>query len=482
MLDLIPWLDETYIVEMGRLFLEGGCSPESTLLGLNESALRPLYYVGPLLQELAFRCFGIMGVRITPYVGLAAAYLCFRKRLRGDNDNKLCRPAQELVALSLLTSPILFQSVLLSRIDSWAIASVFAALAILGAPNKSKDKVILFAGSFFAVLSLFIWPTSAVLLPAYPVFSFSKERPWELLWFCLFAMVSLFLFTLPVVGDIYVFLLSFSRHYSEVTSPATSFSGVMLPIAREIARSPFIALLFCIGVVVWLRCRRIFTIAAFVVSFSVCTLTGLYTFRVVYLLPFIFFAGIDAVKALWTKCPRLVIGYLAATVVYGVLTGPVGHFGLSYPTLPKDIKETLSREIGTGPIRVFSPDHATYYIGRELGWKQIGFARPNELDNADVLARVTRDCDAAVLRDFDPYVPFQQSCTPYGLFCRYVLAKAREEKGVLQDQKSWAARFGGQFSFSWHAPLRLEGFKEVARSGMIRVFKRCDNEKGDIRE
>lgn len=470
MFDLIPWLDETYIVEMGRLFLERGGASCSTLSGLSDVVLRPLCYVGPLLQELLFRCFGILGVRLSPYVGLGLAYVCFRCRIR--RDGFVDRSLQELLPLLLLTSPMLFQSALLSRIDCWALACVFASLAVLGMPDERRGMFVLFAGAWLAVLSFFIWPTSAVLFVVYPVFAFSKDCLREFLWFCLFAVLSFLLFLIPVAGDIHLFLDSFLRHYGEVTSPATTFLGIILPMMREVARSPFVAILSVAGMIVWVKRRRVFAIAAFAVVFVVCARAGLYTFRIVYLIPFFLFMCVDAAVAIHSRCPRFARAYLIVAVAYGALTGPIGHFALSYPTLPEGLQEILSAEVGTGPINVFSPDHATYYIGRELGWHQIGFARPSDLNDTNVLARVLSDCDAAVLRDFDPYTPFQQSCTPYGFFCRYVLSKAREERDVPLEQKSWAARFGGQFSFSWHAPLSLDDFRETKKVGMIRIFRR----------
>ena len=132
MFDLIPWLDETYIVEMGRLFLDGCSDGVSTLLGILNVPLRPLNYIGPLLQELLFRCFGQTGVRVSPYVGLFVAFYCWDRRLQQENIS-----VKHRLLLSLLTlfSPLLFQSSLLTRIDTWSLACVFAALAFLGPPN-----------------------------------------------------------------------------------------------------------------------------------------------------------------------------------------------------------------------------------------------------------------------------------------------------------------------------------------------------------
>lgn len=467
MLDLIPWLDETYIIEMGRLFFCGGIG-DSTLMGRADVVLLPVYYIGPCLQELAFRLFGEIGVRLSPYVGLIAAAAACRLYLRRIPG--LSRLEKYLLAVSLLFSPILFQSVLLTRIDSWALACVFAAFAALGSPNEERPFWRLALGAAFAVLSAFIWPTAAVLTIVYPAFFFTWKRRREFIVFCGFGLLAAILLLLPVAANFNQFWSAFARHHAEVTSPASSVADVVIPLAREAARSPLVAIGALAGLFAWIRTRRFMAIAAFLLVFAVFVRSSLYTFRIIYLVPIFFLMIVDAVKT--ARNLRVRFGFLVAMAAYGVLTGPIGHFTLDYPTLPDGLKECLAREIGTGPKRVFSPDHATYYIGRELGWSQRGFARPSELDDAAVLLKALDGCDAAVLREFDPYTPFQQSCTPYGLFCKYVLSRAKAERNVPDSGKSWAARFGGQFSFAWHKPLLLLGFREIARHGMIRVLVR----------
>lgn len=474
MLDLIPWLDETYIVEMGRLFLDGDSEGISTLLGLSEVSLRPLNYVGPLLQELLFRCCGQTGVRLSPYIGLILAFLCWSMRLRQENIGSKTRI---FLSLSLLFSPILFQCSLLARIDTWSLACVFAALAFLGPPDILKSKVMIFGGAFFAALSCFVWPTATVLYVLYPVFCFNKRCRSQFYVFCVFSAVSLLILLSPILFNLSDYLLAFSRHYREVATPSFSFASAVLAFAREAARSPLIAMLSVIGFVIWIKERKMLQVLSFVLVVCIFAKSGLYTFRIAYLVPFFFFMCLDAVKFYEKKHPQLVNIYLCLMFLYGVLTGPIGHFALSYPTLPADLKDKLKDEVGVGPIMVFSPDHATYYIGRELGWRQIGFARPSDLNDTNILASVLEKCDVAVLRDFDPYTPHQQSFTPYGLFCKYVLCKSKIESHLPRECKSWAARFGDGFSFSWHAPFVLEGFEEIAQIDMIRVYKRIQFRK-----
>ena len=469
MLDLIPWLDETYIVEMGRLFLDGCSDGDSTLLGVSTVPLRPLNYIGPLLQEFLFRCFGQVGVRISPYAGLFIAAFCWNKRLQQENISVRNRI---LFSLLLLFSPLLFQCSLLTRIDTWSLACVFAALAILGPPNIFKYRIRIFGGAFFAVLSCFVWPTAAILFIMYPVFCFDRSNVKNFFVFCAFSILSLILLISPILFNLSEFLLAFSRHYREVTTSSLSLVSILMPLAREIARSPLIALLSAVGLMVWIKEKKTVKVFSFLLVLGIFAKSGLYTFRIAYLVPFFFFMCLDATKFFAEVHSRFAKNYLCVAVIYGIFTGPVGHFALSYPTLPNNLKEKLAAEVGAGPIKVFAPDHATYYIGRELGWRQIGFARPSDLNDTNILNSVLAKCDVAVLRDFDPYTPFQQSFTPYGLFCKYVLSEALWQSYLPDERKSWAAKFGESFSFSWHAPFVLEGFQEIARFDMIRVYKR----------
>lgn len=467
MLDLIPWLDETYIVEMGRLFFCGGVG-DSTLMGRADVVLLPINYIGPCLQDLAFRLGGFFAARISPYLGLFVAYFSCRLYLKGRHH--LSVGVRECLALSLLFSPLLFQSVLLTRIDSWALAFLFAAFAVLKGPCAEKSNGCLALGAFFAVLSAFVWPTAIVLAPIYPVFFFSWEGRSSFLRFCGWVLLFVLVLALPLFPHLQLYLNAFARHHAEVTSAPASLISVCMPLAREIARSPFVALGVFVGLFAWLRDRRYWAFVSLILVFSVLAYSSLYTFRIVYLIPFFFLLVVDGVEMF--QSARMTRIFLGLMLAYGVLTGPIGHFLLEYPTLPAGLKDSLQREIGVGPKRVFAPDHATYYIGRELGWSQRGFARPSDLHDEALLAKALDGCDAAILRDFDPYTPFQQSCTPYGLFCKYVLSRAKAERDLPTGQQSWAARFGSQFSFEWHRPLRLNGFHEIAQHDMIHVYVR----------
>lgn len=459
--DLIPWLDETYIVEMGRLFLLGG-DVSSTLLGESSTPLLPLCYLGPLLQEVLFRIGGMTAVRLGPFVGLGA--LAFSVLLFLRRTAKLSSRVVVALAIAALFAPIVFQSALLTRVDVWALAAAFAGLNSLARTDESEigKKRYLAFGAFWATVSVFIWPTAFLFGPLFAAFALRGRKIRDFLVFCSFVAAFASLFLLPIYARLPVFLAGFTRHYREVSSTTFAPITILVEIGREVARDPLLALLGVWGLWLWIREKRCGFLLAFGVSFIVASIAGLYTFRMVYLWPFVFLSSVSALEHIAVKYPKRVFAFAFVWMAYAVLTGPIGHFALSHSVLPANAKEVLAERIGKGPVVVFAPDHAAYYIGRELGWKQLGFANPALCDRPEVLCPVLEKCDWVILREFDPEEPFQKSFTPYGLACRYVLEKAKRE--------------GRDISFAWHAPLALDGFEETPRVGCLRVFKRLYQE------
>lgn len=456
MLDIIPWFDETYLVEMGRLFLCGG-DADSILLSRSGVIMMPLNYICPLIQECAFRLFGEMGVRISPFIGWILGWLCLRRY-------------NKVAGLFFLTSPLIFQSAILARPDTWALLFSCGALAVLGKPDAPRGKGRIFFGSFLAVLSVFAWPSSIMTGLMYPAFCFNTERKREFLFFCLGALVSAALLVLPLLPHLNMAIAAFSQHSQDTAPRAASVLETLVTLAKEFARSPFVFSIGLIGLVVWMRQRRFVAILALCFGLAVGIKTSMYVFRIIYLVPLWMLLCADAVAAIGRVRPRLAHAMIGVAITYGIISGPIGYSIIGHPTLPPGLKENLAHTIGTGPKVVFAPDFATYYIGRELGWRQLGFADPSNASDSEWVNSICRRADAAVLREWDPYETTQHSCTPYGLFCKYVLYRARQEKDIPEASKSWFARFGSKFTGGWHAPIKLEGFTEVGRFGMIRVL------------
>lgn len=466
MFDLIPFMDEVHIVEIGRLALCGG-DPYTILMASDGSPAMSIYYAGPCVQEFAFRLLGAAGPRITSLIGTFLSAFFFWIWLR--KASAFSRGIRLLLSLIALTVPMMFQCVIMGRADNIAIACAFAVLALLGSPCESRSVLRLVTAGFLATLSVFIWPSSTMFAPLYPVFCFNLQRKREFAVFCLSALISLPLLLIPVYPVLAAVLRTLTNHLESAAPPLSSFAmDVIMVFVRETARAPFLMTFAILGLAIWAHNRRLMAILAFTTALTLGCATGFYSFRFVYLTPFFLLMLADAASEFEGRAPRLNRILLGLTCVYGILTGPIGHLLTAHETLPANLKNELATCIGTGPIKVFSPDYATYYIGRELGWNQFAFARPGSCSDPDKLRSCLGKADAVVLYDWDPYQTIQQTCTPFGYASKFLLESARREKD--SPHKSWFARFGSQSAHPWRAPFIPAGFHEVKRIGPVLVY------------
>lgn len=468
MFDLIPFMDEVHIVEIGRLCLCGG-DPYTILMAADGSPAMSIYYVGPCIQEFAFRLLGAAGPRITSLFGAFLSAFFFWTWLR--TTSAFGRNIRLLLSLIALTVPVMFQCIVMGRADNLAVACAFAILALLGSPCKERSVLRLGAAGFLAALSVFIWPSALMLAPLYPAFCFNLQRKREFTVFCLSGLLSLPILLIPVYPVMGIVLNTLSHHVDPNTvTPAAVAMGAAMAIIKEIGRAPLLLLFAALGCMIWIRRRRFMATLAFAAAFALGCMTGLYTFRFVYLMPYLLLMIADAAATLANSLPRLNRTLLGLTCAYGFLTGPIGHLLTPHEALSPNLKAELANSVGTGPIKVFSPDYATYYIGRELGWNQFAHAKPSTYTDPQRLRSCLAKADAVVLYDWDPYQPIQQSCTPYGYFSKYVLAAAKRERD--SPNKSWFARFGSQYANPWRGPVALPGFHKARDIGRIQVYRR----------
>lgn len=466
MFDLIPFMDEVHIVEIGRLCLCGG-DPYTILMAPDGSPAMSIYYVGPCIQEFAFRILGAAGPRITSLIGAFLSAFFFWTWLR--KSSAFSRSIPLPLSLIALTVPVMFQCVIMGRADNLAVACAVAILALLGSPREERSAPRLVAAGFLTALSVFIWPSALMFAPLYPAFCFDLRRKREFAVFCLAGLLSLPVLLIPVYPVMDIVLNTLSHHVDPNTvTPAAIAMGTVVAIIKEIGRAPLLMGFAAIGFACWIRQRRFMAVTAFATAFTLGCMTGLYTFRFVYLTPYLLLMTADAAAALEKSLPRLNRILLGLTCAYGFLTGPIGHLLTPHVILPPNLKTKLADCIGTGPIRVFSPDYATYYIGRELGWHQFAYARPGSCSDPDKLRSCLDRADAVVLYDWDPYQSIQESCTPYGYFSKYILDAAKREKD--SPNKSWPAQFGSQYANPWRSPFIPTGFHEAGRFGPIRVY------------
>ncbi len=211
-------------------------------------------------------------------------------------------------------------------------------------------------------------------------------------------------------------------------------------------------------------------IAAFVFSLSACIVMTPHLFRIVFLTPFILLMCVEAMES--CRARKICRGALWCAVVYGLLAGPILTPFVKHPVLEKGLKEKLEATVGYGPRRVFAVDRAAYYIGRELGWAQFGYAAIGYDGRRGYYEPLLEKADVVITQDFDKYVPTQQCASLFVLFCKYVLEAARAEENVPMEAKSSAARFGSTHTTIWRNEIQLPGFVEVAHVGIVHAYVR----------
>ncbi len=154
------WLDESYIVEYGRVTLAG----QPPVFGFHQRSdtPRPVYtyaLLGSIVQEIAFRITAPSnaGPRVMALLGQIAAFgwFLYYLRLRG-----LRAEFSFLLALALLIDPLCDIGWRGGRVDGWAFAFLFASLC-----GVRKGRSGAFLGGVAAAAGLLTWPSFAMFAP-----------------------------------------------------------------------------------------------------------------------------------------------------------------------------------------------------------------------------------------------------------------------------------------------------------------------------
>lgn len=464
MLDFIPWVDEIHIVEMGRLILADG-AVDTILASKDGVPYIPLYYLGPCLQEILFRTFGPIGVRISPLIGLSATAFFFNRWL--NRAYSLRRRTVLLLTLIALTAPLLVQSTRLVRVDNWVFACVFAVLVILGrsggAPRTTSS---LIAAGAIAAASVFIWPTAILPAMLFPVICFSARQKKEFAIFLLSGAATVILLILPVKRQLLDMVSAFGA-YADSSHPGTfSPVGLLVPFVKETLRSPFLMALSAFGFGLWTVSRRCAMIAAFLLALLIGIVSNLHTFRFIFLTPFFLVMTADATAWMERRAPRLSLALLTITALYGVITGPLAYLIAPHETISRQTESALLAAVGQGNQRILTPDFATYYIGRQNGWRQFTVNGLGDDGDERIRRKAFDAADVIVLQRHDPFHAVEETHTLYGLIRDCTLNAARKEQG--RPDKSLLARIGTHFAGSGYPTIHPP--KDFAQATVIGDF------------
>ena len=467
------WQDEVEIVELGRNVFPGADRSWSTLWSPDRGPTRILNYVGPGLQELAFRLAGgsEMGPRSSALLGALVAGTC----LLGWLLSRGCRPLAALICASLfLLDPLFAQSWRGARIDCWVFALIFLACWLIRRAanqtgNGSPFKLGLVAAGACLSLAGFCWASAILLVP---------------LVFCEVVAAYRRLFTkehiravVPVLSTLagstaVAFLLLLVPIWSSVgnsfgtsgaavagASGLTSVLSLGSAIARSYAWSPWV---FGLGLVALFTSGNRLLLGAFIVTALGIGITTPYAHRVLYLLPYLLL-GLSTILGLetepeqkphWrTKALRLAVCLLvawSASLTLGARTW--NALRQRHSRSPDRITELATTTIGARAAAIYSPCHEFYYAGRRLGWHQFRIFQyggvGNEYRNSPgFLAQM----QFAILRAGEPDAGLRDALERAGL----VLSQTVQPGGAMPSDSSnpkGTIGFGGYLVFARAQP------------------------------
>lgn len=384
------WLDETMIMEYGRLLWQNPLDWSSVLNADNQiqPEIGGICYLGYLLHNSAYLLGGAGGPRLLALLSLAllgiAVFHWIRKLSGSIAVANFC-------ALLVLFDPLLTQSVRGGRCDAEAILLWVCAILLLesageamksGRPNRYWLWAA--AGAVFSV-AFFLWITifsATLFIAAYAGMIFLRLRlPWKK---CLLsalagglgaaAAAGLLLLLYP--GDLGVCI----RIMPETIRQGSSERAVLSNLEAFLLTSLHSPVLFLSGILVFFsrwRYRWLWLIA----YLAVCGLlfrTMIYVHRLIYQIPF----GLLFLSALiseWGPAVRRRRLVCAAGAVYLLLLFGYTVCGRNLLAVwqhtrrePQWITAAFQQsELGANPdARIFVEPVNLYYIGRELGWRQ----------------------------------------------------------------------------------------------------------------
>ncbi len=426
----LPWLDEIHVIEMGRIALSRGTLVTTFMMNPDGSSFFPFYYLGPAIQEFSYRLFGMAGPRLSAMLGiLVSACFCrlwLLKKMKSHWQSTL-------LATIVLVNPLLMQSVRLVRVDSWAFAVFFMIVYFIAGATLPYRRMLLMRFFFLGILagiSLFIWPTTFIfyifyLVEFWGICTHNKFTPFVIIRVLLAAFVGAcvvgFIIVIPLLNSFDMLRATVGRYFSVLDAGAPSTGsmigkGVIVICVKEIFRDPFFLIAAFIGFV--MSIRKPIVMMGFLISFFLCLVTGLHTFRAIYLFPFVFLFMSFGIQQLRESRPYWGNALLTCILCYGFATSVLAYTGMSLVYKGRSISlltERLRQAVGSGDKRVYSRTLQDYYSARTLGWRHYRYFIDNNILDDDKCANLLGKVDYVVDSISLPVYSIEESYTVYGL-------------------------------------------------------------------
>jgi len=392
------WQDEVQIIDYGRVMLPGSDESFGISWNAGDRPIRPLNFVGPLLQELACRGSAntSLGPRLSVLIGAAVAASAMRGWLLAGGVSPWIA---FIAAWAFLWDPLFASSYRSARVDSWCMAALLTSLwcVRLGSRNAADDRILVAAGAFVAVAAL-IWPSAILLAPllAYEIYDSSRnasdERPpgpdWGLwrrfsqraLVVTVSATVFMMLLLLPFVSSLGDMIGGLNSGIALARGARYDRSlGAVSRLAGNFFNCPLLPL-FAIGGAILLR-RRVWLIP-FSVALGLAVSSNPYAYRAVYLVPYFTYGSALAADA-WARtrapyvAPRRLLVWLSALLL--LWSGGISicvrtaiatlEWRQRDPAAALRLVDKLGAGVGT---RVLLDSWSLYYALRARGWSYWG--------------------------------------------------------------------------------------------------------------
>ncbi|MDB9442149.1 hypothetical protein PN497_12370 [Sphaerospermopsis kisseleviana CS-549] len=291
------WQDEVQIIDYGRTFLNSNTDWGMNWDVANNRPYLTLFYLGCLVQELAFKAthFSIVGPRIVSLIGASLAATTTMGYL---SSRQVPLKIAALLGLALLLDPLFVQSYRGDRIDCWVIAICFAAcwllrLSIDSIHNHQSNLVPVSLAGSLSVIAVFIWPSALILYPLilvellsllYVTTKGTDSLTSGVQLIAIFAgavIITGILIIIPITGQLGILV----NNFLEFTSERVGGFGLsaIINLFVSFKNSPFLPIL---AVISCISRRDKALLIASLFALSLVLNSGVYVHRVIYMLPY----------------------------------------------------------------------------------------------------------------------------------------------------------------------------------------------------
>lgn len=391
------WQDEVQIIEYGRLFLDPNVDWSVNWDLLNKRPFLNLFYLGCLLQELAFKAanFSIAGPRIFTLIGASvAATTTMGWLLYRQVPGKIAA----LLGLALLLDPLFVQSYRGDRLESWVIALCFGVCWLLRIAIKNFTKYQLclinvgLAGSLSAI-AMFIWPSAIILYPLILLelssllyINLKKQANFQnslklLFVFSFSGLITVILLLIPIKDQLPILISNFITYSSNLKSDLNIVT--IINFLQSFKNSPILPILAIISLIFYQDKALILTslLALFIILNST-----VYIHRVIYILPYLIalLSGIYSQNKTITfnkylnkyfkpnlKTVKIIflVLLLSWATSLSLMIRPIIGLGNTSGRNLDILLDAGKNYIGQGEYKVWDSTFHFYQTGRLLNWK-----------------------------------------------------------------------------------------------------------------